>query len=262
MSNPNTVENNLRLWDETYAWPKEGDEWSEQWGGTKGLWDHFLLPRINQFLPAPTILEIAPGHGRWTQFLADHCQHLFVVDLSPACIEHCKKRFANRQNISYFTNDGRSLDMIADGSLDFVFSYDSLVHADASTVEQYVRQLQKKLRPGSPGFIHHSNAAPYKTLLQLAAWMSDCKVPRVSRYISRRTDRHWRALNMPARGMAEFCHDSGMTCTAQEVFAADALVFPIDCLSTVKNSPSDTMPTRRRIDYRLLARKATRASAS
>ena len=57
---------------------------------------------------------------------ADHCQHLFVVDLSPACIEHCKKRFANRQNISYFTNDGRSLYMIADGSLDFVFSYDSL----------------------------------------------------------------------------------------------------------------------------------------
>ena len=95
---PNTVQNNLRQWDEKYPWPKEGDEWSEQWGSAKAQWDHFLLPRISQFLPVPTILEIAPGHGRWTQFLLDHCQHLIVVDLSPACIEHCKKRFADRQN--------------------------------------------------------------------------------------------------------------------------------------------------------------------
>ena len=250
----NTVENNLRQWNEKYTWPREGDEWSEQWGSTKGQWEHFLLPRISQVFPVPTILEIAPGHGRWTQFLADQCEHLIVVDLSPACIEHCKKRFADRQNISYFTNDGCSLDMIADGSLDFVFSFDSLVHADAATVEQYVRQLQKKLRPGSAAFIHHSNAAPYKPLLQIAAWLSDRNVPRLSPYVRKRTDRCWRALDMSARQMAQFCRDSGMTCTAQEVFAAGDLVFPIDCVSTVKNSPSDAMPTLRHVDYRLLAR--------
>jgi hypothetical protein len=94
----------------------------------------------------------------------------------------------------------------------------------------------------------------------MAAWLSDCKVPRVSRYINKRTDSHWRALDMSARRMAEFCHDSGMTCIAQEIFAPDILVFPIDCVSTVKNSPSDTMPTLRRFDYSLLAR-TSRASA-
>jgi ubiquinone/menaquinone biosynthesis C-methylase UbiE len=118
-------------------------------GGARRHWEHFLLPRIRRFLPAGTILEIAPGHGRWTQFLAPYCQQLIVVDLSPSCIDFCKQRFATLQNISYFTNDGSSLEMVADGSLDFAFSFDSLVHADAATVEQYVRQLQKKLRPGA-----------------------------------------------------------------------------------------------------------------
>jgi ubiquinone/menaquinone biosynthesis C-methylase UbiE len=252
----NTVQNNLRQWGEKYTWPKEGDEWSEMWGGAKEQWDHFLLPRIRQFLPVQTALEIAPGHGRWTQFLVDHCQHLIVVDLSPACIEHCKKRFADRQNIAYFVNDGRSLDMFADGSIDFVFSFDSLVHADATTVKQYVCQLPRKLRAGSATFIHHSNAARYKTLLEIGAWMSDLKVPTVSAYLKKRTDRCWRALDMSAERMAEYCRDSGMTCTSQEIFAPGDLVFPIDCVSIANNSPSDTMPTKRRIDYQLLARRS------
>jgi Methyltransferase domain len=239
-----------------------GDEWSETWNGTERQWKHFLLPRIRSFLPVETILEIAPGYGRWTQFLVGCCERLIVVDLSPRCIDHCKQRFADRGNISYHTNDGCSLGMIDDGSIDFVFSYDSLVHADAPTVKQYVYQLRSKLRAGGAGFIHHSNAARYKTLLETSAWLAERKVPLISPYLKKRTDRCWRALDVSARLMAELYRDSRMSCISQEVFAPADLVMAIDCVSTFINSPSDKVPIPRWIDYRRLARTSTEHQSS
>src|SRR5215472_11968560 len=106
MTSTNTVEDNLRIWGEAYDWPKGGDEWSEPWGGPEGQWKTLLEPWVSRFLPTGSVLEIAPGYGRWTQFLVDRCDHLTVVDLAPNCIEYCRKRFANRKNISYFVNDG------------------------------------------------------------------------------------------------------------------------------------------------------------
>ena len=40
-----------------------------------------ILPRIARFLPAGSMLEIAPGHGRWTAYLREHCDTLAIVDL-------------------------------------------------------------------------------------------------------------------------------------------------------------------------------------
>jgi hypothetical protein len=62
-------------------------------------------------------------------------------------------------------NDGRSLDMIEDESIDFVFSFDSLVHADSGTVRSYMLQIARKLRFSGTGFIHHSNLGAYKRWL-------------------------------------------------------------------------------------------------
>jgi SAM-dependent methyltransferase len=163
----NTIADNLRVWDREYAWPEGGDEWSRDWGNAECQWFGFLLPRLHKFLPTGAALEIAPGFGRWTQFLQPQCERLLLVDLAPKCIEHCRSRFANCSNLEYFVNDGSSLDMIQDESLDFVFSYDSLVHADNSVLASYVRQIGHKLKPGGWAFIHHSNARKYFLLLRI-----------------------------------------------------------------------------------------------
>jgi len=75
------VEQNLAVW-ESWDWSQQGDEWSASWGGTPALWHGALLPRIHSFVPTGTILEIAPGYGRWTQYLKDLCERLLVVDLA------------------------------------------------------------------------------------------------------------------------------------------------------------------------------------
>jgi len=47
---------------------------------------------------------------------------------------------------------------MADNSIDFCFSFDSLVHAELDIIESYCTQLVDKLTPTGVAFIHHSNA--------------------------------------------------------------------------------------------------------
>src|SRR5215216_6234648 len=102
-----SISENRRVWDSLYDWSRAGDEWSSHWGSTDMQWYGTILPRIHAFLPAPTLLEIAPGYGRWTRFLKEYCARLIVVDLSEECIKTCKQRFKDSTHLEYYVNDGR-----------------------------------------------------------------------------------------------------------------------------------------------------------
>ena len=68
-----SLEENRKLWTE-WSWKDRRDEeWSEMWGGTVYGWWGALYPRLCEFLPTGTLLEIAPGAGRWTRFLVHLC---------------------------------------------------------------------------------------------------------------------------------------------------------------------------------------------
>ena len=157
-----TVEQNLQMWDAEYVWTKEGEEWSSTWGGSESQWFGAIFPRIQSFVPAGTILELAPGFGRWTNYLKNCCERLIIVDLSESCIRACQQRFASESHITYHINDGQSLSMISDESIDLVFSFDSLVHAEADVIRAYLNQLAKKLKRNGVGFLHHSNIGEYR----------------------------------------------------------------------------------------------------
>ena len=118
-----------------YDWKEAGEEWSQPWGSSAAQWTGTIFPRIRECLPADTILEIAPGFGRWTHYLKDYCNELWAVDKSSDCIEACRQRFASVSHVRCVLNDGRSLSMIPDASVDFVFSFDSFVHPDRDVVE-------------------------------------------------------------------------------------------------------------------------------
>jgi cyclopropane fatty-acyl-phospholipid synthase-like methyltransferase len=121
------------------------------------------LPRLHEFLPTGTLLEIAPGHGRWTDYLLDHCDRLIGVDLAEKCVEACRRRFADRPHATFHKNDGRSLGMVGDGEIDFAMSFDSLVHCEADVVESYVRELARTLSEHGAAFIHHRISPPTVT---------------------------------------------------------------------------------------------------
>ena len=63
-----SIDWNRRKWDVNYHWNADGDMWSRGYGGPAMQWRLSLLPRILPFVPAGSILEIAPGFGRWQVF--------------------------------------------------------------------------------------------------------------------------------------------------------------------------------------------------
>ena len=144
-----------------YDWKDAGEEWSAPWGTSAAQWEHAILPRIRDYLPTGTILEIAPGFGRWTYYLKDYCKELWIVDRIEECIEACRERFAADSRVRCYVNDGRSLSIIPDASVDFVFSFDSLVHTKPDVVDAYLGELGTKLKIGGTGFFHHSNFGEY-----------------------------------------------------------------------------------------------------
>jgi SAM-dependent methyltransferase len=225
------VEQNRDIWDRTWDWREAGEEWSRWYGGTPALWHHALLPRIHAFVPAGRILEIAPGFGRWTQYLKDLCHELVAVDLAERCIEACRERFADSDNLEYHVNDGRSLAMVADDSIDLAFSFDSLVHVEADVLEAYVSQLAHKLTDHGVGFFHHSNLGEYRILDGLARRVPEsARRPLVDRGAV--LDIYaWRAPSVTADLFAELCEKAGLACVAQEKISWEHGRFMTDAIS-------------------------------
>ena len=111
-----------------YDWKEAGEEWSQPWGSSAAQWAGTIFPRIRDCLASGTILEIAPGFGRWTHYLKDYCQELWAVDKSTIVSKRAGSVLRADSHVRCFLNDGRSLSMIPDASVDFVFSFDSFVH--------------------------------------------------------------------------------------------------------------------------------------
>jgi 2-polyprenyl-3-methyl-5-hydroxy-6-metoxy-1,4-benzoquinol methylase len=222
-----SVEENHNRWA-NYEWTDKGDEWSVGYGGTQTMWSWAIQPRISTFLPSAHTLEIAPGFGRATQFLVPSSKRLTVVDLAEPCIDACKERFKDYDHIDYHVNDGRSLDMVEDGTIDFVFSWDSLIHVEADVMESYLTQLGRKLRPGGTGVFHHSNMDQYR----------DKKTGELTI-----GNEHWRATSMSAAKFQRFSAAAGLRCMAQELVPWGGTHFT-DCISVFRRDSGRTLRRR------------------
>lgn len=225
-----SIGENLRTWS-TYDWRQGGDEWSSSWGGPRMQWWGTVFPRIQAFVPGRTIVEIAPGHGRFTQFLLGECRELIGVDITAACVDACQRRFATA-HARFFVGDGRSLFAVADASVDFAFSFDSLVHVDPESIRGYCGELRRVLAPTGAAFLHHSNLGAYAATVDLG---QPTQNP------------HWRDTAMSADHMVEFCREAGLSCVAQELLTwGSGSELLSDCFSvlTRPGSPFDR-PLRR-----------------
>lgn len=187
---------NKATWDGAYDWSGRGHEWSDPWGGSGGMFFATLMPRIGAALPAESVLELAPGHGRCTAFLLRFCKRYHGIDLSRQCVDFCRTRFAGRPDATFHANDGLSLAAVAGERFDLVFSFDSLVHADLPVFEAYIPQVLTLLKPGGVAFLHHSNLADFPAV----------------------TEFQHRSTNVSARLVAKLVERHGGRVLVQEVF--------------------------------------------
>ncbi len=211
-----TIADNKVYYD-NYDWLHTGEQWASRWGGTDVQWYGTILPRVHLFLPAATILEIGVGHGRLAQFLEPHCDRLFVVDMTAACVEGCRKRFAGNPKVACVQNDGLSLGWVEDGTADFIFSFFSLVHADDKTMRSYMFEMARKLSPNGTAFIHHSNAAA-------------CMDVEAADHAALND---YRDTSVSADVVADIAEEAGLACRSQELFGWETDRLLTDCFSVL-----------------------------
>lgn len=151
---------NKETWS-NYPWNENGDMWNGFALFCKqpySLWkqsivEAFIHPSITK---ESVVLEIAPGIGRWTQFLLN-TKKLWLVDLNKVCIKKCKERFSSHQHIEYVINNGKILPFIPMNSIDFIWSFDAFVHMDKNVIHSYFKEFSRILKPNGKAIIHHHN---------------------------------------------------------------------------------------------------------
>lgn len=252
-----SIEQNRERWRAGWQRREGGERWSRAWGGSAMHWHVGILPRLQGALPAGVIVEVGPGHGRWSRFLRPHCERLVLIDLDAGCIEACRARFRGDPGVDSRMGDGRGLQGVEDRSVDLVFSYDSLVHADTEAMQGYVQELARVLRPGGVGFLHHSNLASHRRYF--------ARMKRLPGGLRRSLERlhladrdGWRAEDVDARWVRDAAAGAGLAVVSQELIPWRTRR-PIDCLSILRNErtryPPRILTNRRFADEARIARR-------
>jgi ubiquinone/menaquinone biosynthesis C-methylase UbiE len=159
---PTTIQN-YQVWDQDHSWSKDGDEWHDQADFCGQPYDSWKRALFEEFMGRyitnkSHVLEIGPGHGRWTKLYIESVGHVSLVDLSPSCIEHCRRLFNSFDHVDYFLNDGTSLKFIGDQTIDFIWSYDVFVHIERQEFKRYLSEFARILKNDGTAVIHHMNA--------------------------------------------------------------------------------------------------------
>jgi SAM-dependent methyltransferase len=229
-----SIQENQEKWNQ-YRWPQAGDEWSTPWGDSNQVWWAVLFPRIGKFLPTSSMLEIAPGFGRWTRYLQQFTEQYIGIDVAEAAVEACRKEFPKLQ---FQVNDGKSLPMVADRSISFCFSYDSLVHVDRDTMRAYVGELGRILTDTGVAFLHHSNLGAYEKILPTKQFLAKV-VPswRVRKRLKLIPETHWRDPAMTAELMRSYCDAQGLYCRQEPITWLETDDLMTDCFTLVSRAP-------------------------
>lgn len=267
-----SIDWNRQEWQERYDWEDAGEEWSGAWGNSGSEWNTCIYPRIKSFLPANSVLEIGPGFGRWTEYLLPYCGTYVGVDLAERCIAACQKRFEHYGNVNFIANDGVSLKNLPDRSVDFIFSFDSLVHAEYDVIGAYLHEFRRVLTSDGVAFVHHSNLGACQAALNLRS----CVV-MAGRHLTVPSQRfpglwaaagrsrianlrHARAASMTSERFCELSDQAGLACIGQEVINW-IMPYLIDCISIVTSPGSKWERENIRVKNRKFAAAARSAAA-
>jgi hypothetical protein len=122
--------------------------------------------------------------------------------------------------VTFHVNDGTSLAIADDRSVDLVFSFDSLVHAESDIIIGYLQEFARVLAQDGVAFIHHSNMAAHEP----------------GSYDPNNI--HWRATSVSAELVERHARQVGLSCISQEMVGWGTDTIANDCFSVITRAGS------------------------
>jgi SAM-dependent methyltransferase len=127
------------------------NDWQEQalgWVPALPALERIVFPGL---APNWQVIEIGPGTGRFSRFLAARLNQggqLHLVDHSPWLVAFLREYFRGCSNVSVALNDGFVLPFASSDWADLVFSAGTLVALKLGAIELYAREFHRVLKPG------------------------------------------------------------------------------------------------------------------
>ncbi len=131
---------------------------AEQEGWIKTFWGpDSVFRKCFERLDLQNVVEIGCGRGRHAAQCLDRISQITLVDINETNLAACRQRFRERSNVAYVQTEGGTLAGVKDESATAVFSYDAMVHFEATDVISYIIETHRVLRSGGRALLHYSN---------------------------------------------------------------------------------------------------------
>jgi SAM-dependent methyltransferase len=131
----------------------------EEWGGPE------FAARIVSDVAAPylgpdvEVLELGCGGGKFSAHLRERSRKLVCADISADMLARARAHVGEGDDIAFTQLNGRDFTGVPDASIDFIYSYDVLLHLQPQNVFSYLRDARRVLRPGGVFMLHAINLA-------------------------------------------------------------------------------------------------------
>jgi SAM-dependent methyltransferase len=151
-----------------------------------------------------TLLEIGAGAGRMTQRFAELYGAVIALDVSDEMLRLARGNLAGVGNVEWVLGSGVDLEVIADRSVDDVFSYITLQHVPSrAAVLRYLEEAGRVLRPGGRGALQVRRPGALPWVVDLAGHLTHAAQGR------RVWSAEWRGTRIRAARLLQAASSSG-----------------------------------------------------
>jgi ubiquinone/menaquinone biosynthesis C-methylase UbiE len=130
-----------------------GEEWAPL-VDVSAVIDEFIAPYISG---ESVVADLGVGGGRIARAVAPCVRELYCFDVSRAMLRRARVALKDHQNITFVQLDQPRLPSHLSGALDFLYSFDVLVHVDLHTTWRYIREIERVLRSGRYALLHFAD---------------------------------------------------------------------------------------------------------
>lgn len=99
-----------------------------------------------RFVKDKVVLDAASGEGYGSHMLAKYAKKVTGVDLSQEAVDNAKKKYTDRDNLTYMQGSVADLSFMETASIDVVVSFETIEHVPADVQTAFIKEIKRVLK--------------------------------------------------------------------------------------------------------------------